>query len=154
MNRMLALASAFTLLITFASCSEKKPPEVAAYQGKKVLDVVRTLAKEYQDKDLGGFMDKIARTYPDRGAFETSIKAVLSRYDPIRMTFHNTKMLVLVPDRGNIKAEVNWDAEWRTGAVGMIKDGGRVTLVFDPRDFLLVAVEGKNPFLPVEKPVK
>lgn len=151
MNRLLALASAFTLLIALASCSEKKPPEVAAYQGKKVLEVVRTLAKEYQDKDLGGFMDEIAKTYPGREAFETSIKAVLNRYESIRLTFHNTKMLVLVPDRGTIKAEVNWDAEWRTSAGGMIKDGGRVTLVLDPKDFLLVAIEGKSPFLPVEK---
>ncbi len=152
MNRLFALVSACTLLLTLASCSEKKPPEVAAYQGKKVLDIVRTLAKEYQDKDLGGFMDEIAKNYPDRGAFETSIKAVFTRYDSIRMTVHNTKMLVLVPDRGNIKAEVNWDAEWRTSAGGMIKDGGRVTLVLDAKDFLLVAIEGKNPFLPVEKP--
>lgn len=151
MNRLLALASAFMLLFVLASCGGKKPPEVAAYQGKKVLDAVRTLAKEYQDKDLGGFMDEIAGDYPGREAFEASIKSVLSGYDTIRLDFHNTKMLVLVPDRGTIRTEVNWDAEWHTGDGGMIKDGGRVTLVLDPKDFLLVAIEGKNPFLPVEK---
>jgi hypothetical protein len=37
-----------------------------------------------------------------------------------------------------------------------LKDGGRVTLVFDPKDLLLLSIEGKNPFVPAAKssPVK
>lgn len=151
MNRLIALAAALFLSVSLAACGGKKPPDAAAYQGRKVLDTVRALAKTYQDKNAGGFMDEVAKDYPARDAFEASVKGVLGRFETVLFTFQNTKVLVLVPDRGSIKVEVNWDAEWRTNTGVMIKDGGRVTLVLDPKDFLLLAVEGRNPFVPVEK---
>lgn len=151
MKRILSVTVTAILLFGISACGEKKPPEPSAYQGKKVLSVVRDLAQAYEKRDLGGFMDLVAKGYGGREAFEGSIRQVFSKYDSIHFTFQSAKMLVMVPDRGNIKAAVNWDGEWRTAKGGFSKDGGRVTLVFDPGDFRVLAIEGKNPFMPVEK---
>lgn len=151
MKRILSFTVTAILLFGLSACGEKKPPQPGALQGKKILDAVRDLSVRYEKKDPGGFLDLVSQGYGGREAFERSVKGVFSRYDSIRFTVQGTKMLVMVPDRGNIKASVNWDAEWRTTGGGLLKDGGRVTLVFDPGTFQLVAIEGKNPFVPVEK---
>ena len=151
MKRALAIIGTAILLFGASACGEKKPPEPGAYQGKMILSVVRDLAQAYEKRDLDGFMDLIAKGYEGRETFGASIGQVFSKYDSVRFSFHETKMLVMVLDRGNIKASVNWDGEWRTAKGGFLKDGGRVTLVFDPGVFQVLSIEGKNPFLPVEK---
>lgn len=151
MNRIITLFAILFLIITLAACGKKKPPQPSAYQGKKILTAVRDLERAYEKEDLGGFMDLVSKAYADRESLERSIKETFSRYEGIRFNFQGTKMLVMVPDRGNMKAAVNWDGEWRKAGGGVLKDGGRITLVFDPKDFLLLSIEGKNPFVPVEK---
>lgn len=151
MNRILSIIVTAILLFGLSACAEKKPPQPAAYQGKKVLSAVRGLEHAYEKKDLGGFMDLISKEYADRESLEGAVKQTFSKYESIRFTFEGTKMLVMVPDRGNIKASVNWDGEWRKAGGDLLKNGGRVTLVFDPKAFLLLSIEGKNPFVPVEK---
>lgn len=152
MKRILSVTFAVILLFGIAACGgEKKPPEPAAYQGKKILDAVRELSTTYERKDLDDFMRLFAPGYQDREAFERSIRSVYRKYETIRFTVQGTKMLVMVPFRGNIKASFNWDAEWRTAGGDRLTDGGRATLVFDPGDFHVLTIEGRNPFLPKKK---
>ncbi len=152
MKRYLSVTVIMLLVFGLSACGgEKKPPQPAAYLGKKILAAVSDLEHTYAKKDLGGFMAVIAKEYADREAFERAVKRTFSKYDTIHFSVQSTKMLIMVPDRGNIKAAVNWDGEWRTTRGDFLKDGGRVTLVFDPGSFRLLSIDGKNPFVPVEK---
>jgi len=84
MKRVLAIIGTAILLFGASACGEKKPPEPGAYQGKKILSVVRDLAQAYEKRDLDGFMDLIAKGYEGREAFEGSIGRVFSKYDSVR----------------------------------------------------------------------
>jgi len=154
MKRILSFPAAVLLLFALSSCSEKTPPQPEGLMGKKLLSTVRELAHTYEKRDQGGFMGLVLPAAANRAEWERSIKVVFAKYDTIHFSFHNTKMLVVMPDRGSIRASVNWDAEWSTANGELVKDGGRITLVFDPKDLLLADIEGKNPFVPAVTPVK
>jgi len=148
MNRLLKLLVVALLLIT-ASCASN-PPKQAAVQGESALAAVRDLTKAYEKRDLDAFLDKVAGSYPDREGFKNSLQQVFSTYQTIRFSVQETRMLITIPYQGGLKTVFTWAGEWQTGGGKIVKDGGRVTLVFDPAAYKLQAVEGKNPYLPVE----
>jgi hypothetical protein len=65
-------------------------------------------------------------------------------------------MLITIDDKGTTRATFNWDSGWETAGGSILKNGGRVVFVFDPRQAKLTAIEGKSPFIPqaIEPPGK
>ena len=153
MKRITVIVSLLSVL--FASCASN-PPKQAALQGESALAAVRELTKAYEKRDLEAFMDKVSINYPDRDGFQKSLQQIFSTYQTIRFSVQETRMLIMVQYQGSIKAVFTWEGEWQTSGGKIGKDGGRVTLVLDPGAYKLLAVEGKNPYLPVETamPVK
>jgi len=154
MNRILVFLIATTLLLTTAACSEKKLPAVAAAKSKNMLTVLRELDDTYQKKDLAGFMAQVAPVYPDREALSSSLAAVFGKYETISLNIQYTKMLIMIEEKGKVRTTFNWDGTWRKTGGDIQKDGGRVTLIFAPGDFKLLAIDGKNPFVPTANKVK
>ncbi len=146
--------SAFIILvltITLSSCGTV-PLEKAGLQGEGVLAAVRDLTSAYERRDLDAFMEKVAPAYPEREAFRTSVEKVFAAYQTIRLKLRFTKMLVIVQDKGNSKTTFTWEGEWSTPGGKIVKDGARVTLVFDPGVYKLLGIEGKNLYVPSENP--
>jgi hypothetical protein len=150
-RKPLLILLALTVLVAITACG-KKPPQQAAIQGQRILSAIRDITQAYEKKDLGSFMDAVAKDFSDRPSLEQAAGRVFTKYEAIRFTVQYTKMLMMIADRGNIRATFTWDGEWRTAGGKTVKDGARVTLVFDPRDYKLQAIEGKNPFVPAESP--
>jgi len=148
MKRTLSLLALIAVLFSLAACGGKKPPELVAAKTKNVLSVLRGMIKSYEKKDLDSYLSEVASGFREREAYSKALAAVFSKYETIRFNIQYSKMIVMIEEQGTIKASFNWDAEWQ-GAGGMTqKDGGRVTLVFEPGDFKLISIDGKNPFLP------
>jgi hypothetical protein len=101
-------------------------------------------------------MANVAPGYKDREALSSSLASVFSKNETIRFNIQYTKMLIMVEEKGPIRTTFNWDGEWHAVGGATQKNGGRVTLVFDPGSFKLVSIDGKDPFvpLPVEQPGK
>lgn len=156
MKRLFTLLAIAALLFTTSACSEKKPPEQAAVKSKNLLSALRAIGKAYEKKDLSSFMDNVAPGYQNREALSRSLAAVFLKNETIHFNIQYTKMLILVEEKGPIKATFNWDGEWLAVGGTTQKNGGRVTLVFDPGSFKLMSLDGKDPFvpLPVEMPGK
>jgi len=154
MNRILVILIAATLLFTASACSEKKLPAVAAAKSKNMLTVLRELDNSYQKKDLAGFMAQVAPLYPDRETLSSSLTAVFGKYETISLNIQYTKMLIMIEEKGKVRTTFNWAGAWHKAGGDVAKDGGRVTLIFAPEDFKLLAIEGKNPFVPTENKVK
>ena len=154
-RKQLLVLIALIALLAVASCASN-PPKQAALQGESALSAVRELTKVYEKRDLEAFMDKVSINYPDRDSFQKSLQQIFSTYQTIRFSVQETRMLIMVQYQGSIKAVFTWEGEWQTSGGKIVKDGGRVTLVLDPGSYKLLAVEGKNPYLPVETamPVK
>jgi hypothetical protein len=147
MNRILALIAVFSMLIVFPACSGKKPPEQAAIKSKNILSVLRTMNKAYEQKDLDAFMSDVSASFPGRPAFAKSLTEVFAKYEAVHFNIQYAKMLIVIEEKGPARTTFTWDAEWLTRGGGTLKDGGRVTLVFEPGGFKLVSIDGKNPFL-------
>lgn len=156
MNRVTALFAVFAVVVIFPACSGKKPPEQAAVKSKNVLSVLRGLDKSYEQKDLDAFLSDVSEGFPDRPAFKKSLTEVFSKYETVHFNIQYAKMLIMIEEKGPIRTTFTWDAEWLTAAGSAVKDGGRVTLVFEPDGFKLASIDGKNPFLaqPGETPGK
>jgi hypothetical protein len=156
MKRLFTLLAIGALLFTTSACSEKKPPEQAAVKSKNVLSSLRDIRSAYEKKDLSSFMNNVAPGYPGREALSKSLEAVFLKNETIRFNIQYTKMIILVEEKGPIKTTFNWDGEWLAVGGTTQKNGGRVTLVFDPGSFKLMSIDGKDPFvpLPVEVPGK
>jgi hypothetical protein len=156
MKQLFALLAITALLFTASACSGKKPPDQSSIKSKNVLSALRDIGKAYEKKDLSAFMDNVAPGYQDREAFSRSLAAVFLKNETIRFNIQYTKMLIMVEEKGPIKATFNWDGEWLAVGGTTQKNGGRVTLVFDPGSFKLMSIDGKAPFvpLPVELPGK
>jgi hypothetical protein len=156
MNRILAFFAVFAMLIVFPACSSKKPPEQAAIKSKNVLSVLKAMNKSYEQKDLDAFLSDVSASYPGRQAFAKSLTEVFAKYETVHFNVQYAKMLIVIEEKGPIRTTFTWDAEWLTGGGGALKDGGRVTLVFEPVSFKLASIDGKNPFLaqPGETPGK
>ena len=156
MKRLFALLFIAALLFTTSACSEKKPPQPAAIKGRNVLSALRDMRSAYEKKDLSSFMDNVAPAYQDRDALSRSLAAVFLKNETIHFNIQYTKMLIMVEEKGTIKTTFNWDGEWLAFGGTTQKNGGRVTLAFDPGSFKLMSIDGKNPFVPqpVETPGK
>jgi hypothetical protein len=147
MNRMLSLTFIFAVIITSSACSGKKPPEQATVKSKNVLSVLRGMSKAYEQKNLDAFMSDISANFSDRAALANTLTAVFAKYETVHFNIQYAKMLIMIGDKGPIRTTFTWDAEWLSASSGALKDGGRVTLVFEPGSYKLVSIEGKNPFL-------
>lgn len=147
-NALHVLIAVITLM-TIASCASN-PPKQAALQGEGALTTVRDLKKAYEKRDIEAFMDLVATAYPGRDGFRRSVEKTFATYQSIQFTIQDTRMLVMVQYQGNVKTVFTWAAEWRTTGGKIVKDGGRVTLVHDPSSYKLLAIEGKNPYIPTE----
>jgi hypothetical protein len=156
MKRLCTLLAITALLFTASACSGKKPPDQSSIKSKNVLSALRDIGKAYEKKDLSSFMDNVAPGYQDREAFSKSLASVFLKNETIRFNIQYTKMLIMVEEKGPVKATFNWDGEWHAVGGTTQKNGGRVTLVFDPGSFKLMSIDGKDPFvpLPVEMPGK
>jgi len=154
MNRILVFLIATTLLLTTSACSEKKLPAVAAAKSKNMLTVLRELDNTYQKKDLAGFMAQVAPVYPDREALSSSLTTVFSKFETVSLNIQYTKMLIMIEEKGKVRTTFNWDGTWHKTGGDIQKDGGRVTLIFAPGDFKLLAIDGKSPFVPTVNKVK
>ena len=152
MKRLFTFISVVCVMSVLFSCG-KTPLGPVGLQGENVLAAVRDLAKAYERRDLDTFMEKVSTTYPDREAFQTSVEKVFATYQSISFKLYYNKMLVMIQDKGNIKATFTWEGEWRSSGGKIVKDGARVTLVLDPGAYKLLAIEGKNPYLPSDKPI-
>ena len=140
------------LALMISSCSTV-PLGKAGLQGEGTLSAVRELTSAYEKRDIDVFMDKISTAYPDREVFGKSVEKIFSTYQSIHIKVHYTKILVMVQEKGNIKATFTWEGEWQTTGGKIVKDGARVTLVFDPGTYKLLGIEGKNMFIPSDNPV-
>jgi hypothetical protein len=147
MNRILSCFAVIILLITASACSAKKPIEQTAYKSKTVLSILRDMDKYYENKDLDSFMSDVSLSYRGREAFAKSLAAVFSKYETIHFNVQYAKMLIMIEQTRQMKVTFTWDAEWVAAGRTSVKDGGRVTLVFEPGDFKLISIDGKNPFL-------
>jgi hypothetical protein len=56
-------------------------------------------------------------------------------------------MIIMIEQTSQMRVTFTWDAEWLASGGASVKDGGRVTMVFEPGDFKLLSIDGKNPFL-------
>ena len=151
MNRLLAFVALISILFSSVACSKKTPPTQAAVQTHDALSTLRDLTAAYEKKQLSSFMDKVSKEYRNRQAFSQSIAGIFTKFDTIRFTVQYTKMFVMIEEKAKIKMTSNWDGEWQTAGGKVVKDGGRVSFVFDPKGARLLSLEGKNPFIPQEK---
>jgi hypothetical protein len=156
MKRFIALTAIAILLAAASACGTAKPPTAQAAQGNRVIATLEDLSSLYGKKDLERFMGLVHADFKDRQAFAASIKAVFSSYETVQFTVQYTKMLITIDDKGTTRATFNWDSGWETAGGSILKNGGRVVFVFDPRQAKLTAIEGKSPFIPqaIEPPGK
>ncbi len=156
MCRLLSFLMVVMLLLCASSCSGKKPPEQTAVKSRNLLSVLREMSKSYEQKNLDAFLSDVSSAYRDRESFAKSLTAVFSKYETIHFNIQYAKMIIMIEEKGRIKATFTWDGEWTAAGGTIVKDGGRVTLVFEPDGFKLASIEGKNPFLaqPGETPGK
>ena len=151
MSRMLSFLTILSLLLTSTACSAKKPLEPSALKSKNVLSALRALSASYEKKDLSAFLSDVSDGFRERETFAQSLTTVFAKYEAIQFNIQYTKMLIMIEEKGQIRTAFNWDAEWLAAGGAMQKNGGRVTFAFDPGSFKLQSIDGKNPFVPVEK---
>jgi len=147
MKRILSLLtlSAFLFIV---SCGAEKQPAPAAIESKNVLAELRDIRRAYERKDRADFMKEVADSYKDRQALSTSVEGVFSKFESVKFNVQYAKMVIMIEEKGVIRATFNWDGEWQAKGDLVQKDGGRVTMVFEPGSFKLMSIEGKNPFVP------
>jgi hypothetical protein len=148
MSRIASLFTIMALLITASACGGKKPLEPSTVRTKNVISALRELGQSYERKDLTSFMGEVSSAYQDREQFSRSLSEIFSKYETIRFNIQYAKMIIMIEEKGMIKTSFNWDAEWRTPGGAVNRNGGRVTMSFDPGSFKLVSIDAKNPFLP------
>ncbi len=154
MIRLLSSFLMLTLLLTATACSEKKTWERSALQSRNVLSVLRDMTHAYEIKNRDSFLSNVADEYAGRDNLSQVLAAVFTKYEVIHLNIQYTKMLIMIQDKGRIKVSANWDADWTTSTGITQKSGGHATFFFSPDSFKLTAIEGKNPFIPAENPLK
>ena len=156
MRRLVTLFFSIAFLMALVACSSKKLPEQTAVKSKNILTSLRELAQAYENKDLNAFLSGISDQYRDRDAFTKSLTGVFAKYENIHFNIQYTRMILLIGQNGQIAATFTWDAQWQTAGGTSVRDGARVTLIFEPKNNKLLSIEGKNPFLaqPGESPGK
>jgi hypothetical protein len=153
MKRSASLIILLAFLVLLSNCGAKKPPEPAAVKSKNILSGIRDMDAAYEKKNFAAFFSAVSPDFHDRAGFEKSLKAVFAKYERITFNIQYAKMVIFVDQQGQMKTSFTWDAEWTSGGT-IVKDGGRVTMVFEPANYKLTAIDGKNPFLaqPSETP--
>ena len=136
------------LLISAAACSSTKPPAAPAVQGNRIIASLKDLSDNYEKKNLKSFMNLISGNFKDRQALAGTLESVFSKYEILHFTVQYSKMVILIEDKGLTKATFNWDSDWQTAGGSVLKNSGRATFSFEPRDGKLVSIDGKNPFIP------
>jgi hypothetical protein len=152
MKRSFTAVIALFLALMISSCGKVALGPVGL-QSEKILSAMRELKGAYERRDIDAFMDKVSTAYPDREGFKRKVETIFSTYQNIRLKLHDNKMIVLIQDKGNIKATFTWEGEWKTSGGRIVKDGARVTLVLDPGVYKLLNIEGTNMFVPSEGPL-
>src|ERR1700687_3734122 len=123
MKQLFTLLALTALLFTTSACSSKKPPDQSSIKSKNVLSALRSICQAYEKKDLSSFTDTVAPDYKDREALSKSLATVFLKNETIRFNIQYTKMLIMVEEKGPIKATFNWDGEWRAVGGAMQKNG-------------------------------
>jgi hypothetical protein len=154
MNRIVSFFLISAFLLTATACGEKKITDPSAIKSKNILSVLKDLSQSYEKKELDAFMSNVADNYPERNGFSGALTGVFANNDAIHFNIQYTRMVILIQDRGQIKATFNWDAEWLAPKGTSQKNGGRATFIFEPTSFKLTAIEGQNPFIPVENKIQ
>ncbi len=147
MHRSLPLIVLTAFLLSSLACSTKKAPDQSAVQSKNILSVLREISRSYETKDLDAFLSDVSDTFPDRAALSKSLKGVFGKYETIHFNIQYARLIIFVEQKGPIRSTFTWDAEWHMPGRTALKDGGRVTFVFDAGSFKLLSIDGKNPFL-------
>ncbi len=147
MHRVLPLTLLAIFLLFAAACSSKKAPDQSAVQSKNVLSVLRDMSRSYENKDLDAFLSDVSPAYAGKAEFAKAVAAVFGKFETIHFSVQYTRLIILLEYKGPIKATFTWEGEWLMSGGGVVKDGGRVTLVFDPGTVKLISIDGKNPFL-------
>ncbi len=148
MNRLFCMVALTALLLNFTACSSTKPPAPSAVQGSKVITTLKDLSSMYGKKNLPGFMNMISAGYKDRKGFASAVESVFSKYDTVQFTVQYTKMFIAIEEKGATRVTFNWDSSWESKGGGVLKNSGRVTFSLDPKDGTVLAIDGKNPFIP------
>ena len=156
MRRLLPLILSMAFLTTSFSCSSKKLPDQTAVKSKKILDTLQEIDRSYEKKDIDSFLSALSDKYRDRDDFAKSLTGVFAKYETIHFNIQYTRMIIFIEQNGQFATTFTWDAEWQTTGGASVKDGARVTLIFEPKTNKLLSIEGKNPFLaqPGETPGK
>jgi hypothetical protein len=148
---MIRLFSVLAVAVIFCcapACSSTPAPTPAGMEGNKVIDALKDLSSWYGKKNYSGFMSLISDDYPERQVFAASIESIFTKYKTVQFTIQYTNMFITVEDRGMTRAAFNWDGSWESPGGNTVKNSGRVTFVFEPKEARLVAIDGKNPFIP------
>jgi hypothetical protein len=98
-------------------------------------------------------MDKVSSAFPDRDGFRRSVENVFGTYQTVLQKVQFSRIVIAVQEKGNIRAVFTWEGEWRTMGGKIVKDGARSTLVLDTATYMLLSIEGKNPYVPAETPM-
>ncbi len=146
-NRLLSVL-AVVIFVSATACSSTPPPTPAGIEGNKTVEALRDLSNMYGKKNYAGFMSMISDRYPERKAFAASIESIFSGYQAVQFTIQFTKMFITVEDRGATKASFNWESSWEKPGGSILRNSGRATFVFESNEAKLVAIDGKNPFIP------
>jgi len=147
MNRILSPIALIALLFTSA-CGAEKLPDPSAVESKSVLSELRDMRRAYERKDRGAVMTEVSDSYKDRQDLSTALSAIFSKYETVRLNIQYTKMVITIEEKGIARATFNWDGEWTAHGGNAQKDGGRVTMIFEAGSLKLLAIDGKNPFVP------
>ncbi|MFA5072892.1 MAG: hypothetical protein WC539_03210 [Nitrospirota bacterium] len=155
MNRIISLVLFIILLFCFTACGGKKQFDAAGLKAKNTLSVLSEMSKSYEKKS-GDFFSHISPTYRNRTAFVQTIQKIFDTYETIHFNIQQTKMLMVLQDKNRLAVTCNWAAEWIGAGGTSIKNDGRITFILDPNNFQIIAIEGKNPFIPQQAalPVK
>lgn len=148
MNRLISALVLTVFFVSVSACSSAKPPAPETVQGNKIIASLKDLNSFYNKKNLAGFMNLVADTFKERKEFADAVGAVFSKYETVQFTIQYTRMFIMIEDKGMARATFNWDSGWQTADGSMLKNSGRTTFAFDPRDAKLVLIEGKSPFIP------
>jgi hypothetical protein len=72
--------------IVLAAACGKSALNQPGLQGENSVILVRDLASAYERRDINGFMEKVAPSFPGRAAYQQSIEKVFAVYQTINFT--------------------------------------------------------------------
>ncbi|HUL00058.1 MAG TPA: hypothetical protein VLX29_04305 [Nitrospirota bacterium] len=154
MKRSISFLFILSLLFSAVACSSKVPLDRTGIQTKSILSVLNDISRSYENKNLSAFLSNVSDSYSDRDTFSNSLVALFAKCKAINFKIHYTKMLIVITEKGQIKVSCNWETEWLALDGTSQKNGGRVTFVFEQKNFKLASIDGASPFFPVNRPIR